>query len=54
MNKTKELKGIDEIKPHEWQIIQLIRELEYGQIIVTAKNGKVVHAETRKSISLAP
>ena len=54
VDKKEELNIIDEIKPNECQIIKLIRELEYGQVIVTVKNSKVVHAETRKSINLAP
>lgn len=54
VNDTNKIDVIDEIKPQEWQIIKLIRELEYGQVIVNVKNSKVVHAETRKSINLAP
>ena len=54
MEKTKEINGIDEIKPQEWQIIKLMRELDYGQLIISVKNGKPVHAESRKSITLTP
>ena len=54
MDDTSKMDVIDEIKPNEWQIIKLIRELEYGQVIVNVKNSKAVHAETRKSINLAP
>ena len=54
VEKTKEINGIDEIKPQEWQIIKLMRELDYGQLIISVKNGKPVHAETRKSITLTP
>ena len=54
MEKTKEINVNDEIKPHEWQIIKLMRELDYGQLIISVKNGKPVHAETRKSITLTP
>ena len=54
MEKMKEINGGDEIKPQEWEIIKLMRELDYGQLIISVKNGKPVHAETRKSITLTP
>ena len=43
-----------ELKVQEWQIVQLIRELDYGQLVVSVKNGKPVHVESRKSITLNP
>ena len=43
-----------ELKAQEWQIIQLIRDLDYGQLVVSVKNGKPVHVESRKSITLNP
>ena len=54
MEKTKEINGNEEIKPQEWEIIKLMRELGYGQLVISVKNGKPVHAETRKSITLTP
>ena len=42
------------VNEQERHIIQLMRELGYGQLIVSIKNGKPVHVETRKSISLNP
>ena len=42
------------ITAQELQIIKLMRELDYGQLVVSVKNGKPVHAETRKSIPLNP
>ena len=52
VEKTKELNGSSELKPQELEIIKLMRELDYGQLVISVKNGKPVHAETRKSISL--
>ena len=54
VEKTKKINGSDEIKPQEWEIIKLMRELDYGQLVISVKNGKPVHAETRKSITLTP
>ena len=42
------------ITAQELQIIKLMRELDYGQLVISVKNGKPVHAETRKSIPLNP
>ena len=42
------------VNAQEVQIIKLMRELDYGQLIVSVKNGKPVHVETRKSITLNP
>ena len=54
MDKAKEANVNVEIKAQEWQIIQLIRDLDYGQLVVSVKNGKPVHVESRKSITLNP
>ncbi len=54
MEKTKKINESDAIKPQEWEIIKLMRELDYGQLVISVKNGKPVHAETRKSITLTP
>jgi len=39
-----------EINDAERQVIQLIRDVGFGQIIVTVKENKAVHIEERKSI----
>ena len=54
VEKTKEANVTVEIKAQEWQIIKLIRDLDYGQLVVSVKNGKPVHVESRKSITLNP
>ncbi len=34
------------------EILRLIRELGYGKIVITVKNGQPVHAELQKSVLL--
>lgn len=36
----------------EHKIIQSLRELGYGQIVVTVKDYKAIHIEERKSIPI--
>ena len=36
----------------EMEVIRLMREVEYGKVVITVKNGEPVHAETQKSIIL--
>ena len=54
MDKNNESTVMAELKAQEWQIIKLIRDLDYGQLVVSVKNGKPVHVESRKSIALNP
>ncbi len=50
MEKVKDPK--EQLTEKEVQIIKLMRELDYGQLVVSVKNGNPVHVETRKSIAL--
>ena len=54
VDKAKDINMNEELKAQEWQVIKLMRELDYGQIVISVKNGKPVHVETRKSITLNP
>ena len=54
MEKVKSADAKENINAQELQIIKLMRELDYGQLVVSVKNGKPVHIEMRKSISLNP
>lgn len=54
MEQTKEMSRKEELTAQEWQVIQLLRDLEYGQLVISVKNKKLVHIETRKSITLTP
>lgn len=36
----------------EREILRLIREIGYGKVLITVKNGQPVHAELQKSVLL--
>lgn len=53
MEKAKEATIAAELSSQEWQLVQMIRELQYGQLTITVKAGKPIHVEeVRKSIQL--
>ena len=52
VNDTNKIDVIDEIKPQEWQIIKLIRELEYGQVIVNVKNSRWYMQKPERALTL--
>ena len=42
-----------EISEQEWQVVQLMRKVEYGELLVSIKGGKPVRVEEiRKSIQI--
>ena len=42
-----------QLNSQEWQLVQMMRELNYGQLTITVKAGKPIHVEeVRKSIPL--
>jgi hypothetical protein len=53
MDKAKEEYQTVQLSSQEWQLIQMIRATEYGQLTVTVKASKPIHVEEiRKSIPL--
>ena len=36
----------------DMEVIRLMRQTDYGKVLVTVKNGEPVHAEIQKSIPL--
>jgi len=53
MEKAKDMNVKAELGSQEWQLIQMIRALDYGQLTITVKGGKPIHVEeVRKSIPL--
>ena len=53
MEKAKDSTIKAELASQEWQLIRMIRELDYGQLTITVKTGKPIHVEEiRKSIPL--
>lgn len=43
---------LPEITDEEREIIKLVRNIGFGKIVVTVKNGKPVFVETQKTIQL--
>jgi len=42
-----------ELSEKEWQIVQLMREIDYGELVISMKGGKPIRVEeVRKSIWL--
>ena len=53
MEKAKEEYREAKLSDREWQLVEMIRTLDYGQLTVTVKAGKPIHVdEIRKSIPL--
>ena len=53
MEKAKDVNVKAELSSQEWQLIQMIRALDYGQLTITVKASKPIHVEeVRKSIPL--
>ena len=51
--KAKETVVKAELNSQEWQLIEMIRNLEYGQLTITVRSSKPIHVEeVRKSIPL--
>ena len=36
----------------DMEVIRLLRQTDYGKVLVTVKNGEPVHAEIQKSIPI--
>ena len=53
MEKAKDSDVKVQLNSQEWQLVQMIRELDYGQLTITVKASKPIHVEeVRKSIPL--
>ena len=53
MEKAKESDVNVQLNSQEWQLVQMIRKLDYGQLTITVKAAKPIHVEeVRKSIPL--
>ena len=53
MEKAQALSVKQELNSQEYQLIQMIRRLDYGQLTISVKAGKPIHVEeVRKSIPL--
>ncbi len=53
MEKAKETTMTVQLSSQELQLVEMIRNLDYGQLTITVKGGKPIHVEEiRKSIPL--
>ncbi len=43
---------LPELTEQDREVLRLIRELGYGKLVITVKNGQPVHAELQKSVLL--
>ena len=50
MSETKNLMIVPTEK--DMEVIRLMRQTDYGKVLVTVKNGEPVHAEIQKSIPI--
>ena len=41
------------ITAQDYQVLRLMREMDYGHIVITVKGGQPVHAEVQKSSKLS-
>ena len=49
----KEKLSLREISEQEWQVLQHLRELQYGELLVSVKDGRPIRVEEiRKSIQI--
>lgn len=40
------------ITAQDYQVLRLMREMDYGHIVITVKGGQPVHAEVQKSVQI--
>ena len=41
-----------EITTQDYQVLRLMREMDYGHLVITVKGGQPVHAEVQKSAQI--
>lgn len=41
-----------EITTQDYQVLRLMREMDYGHLVITVKGGQPVHAEVQKSVQI--
>lgn len=40
------------ITAQDYQVLRLMREMDYGHLVITVKGGQPVHAEVQKSVQI--
>ena len=41
-----------QITMQDYQVLRLMREMDYGHLVITVKGGQPVHAEVQKSVQI--
>lgn len=49
---TLELRPKPELTGQEWKLIHLLRDLQFGQVIITKEGGKIVNTKKTESVVL--
>lgn len=44
--------AVKDITTQDYQVLRLMREMDYGHIVITVKGGQPVHAEVQKSVQI--
>ena len=44
--------ALKDITTQDYQVLRLMREMDYGHIVITVKGGQPVHAEVQKSVQI--
>ncbi len=44
--------AVKDITTQDYQVLRLMREMNYGHLVITVKGGQPVHAEVQKSVQI--
>lgn len=44
--------AVKDITTQDYQVLRLMREMDYGHLVITVKGGQPVHAEVQKSVQI--
>lgn len=44
--------AVKDITTQDYQVLRLMREMDYGHLVITVKGGHPVHAEVQKSVQI--
>ena len=44
--------AVKDISTQDYQVLRLMREMDYGHLVITVKGGHPVHAEVQKSVQI--
>lgn len=44
--------AVKDITTQDYQVLRLMREMDYGHLVITVRGGQPVHAEVQKSVQI--